>query len=84
MSELKALAADDEAMQNLTPEEEQEFIDKLTKFRKYKTTSVRANNAAAACDMLSTSDSINRQVSPSRTLGFGYMSITLFAYSSTT
>jgi hypothetical protein len=84
MSELKALAADDEAMQNLTPEEEQDFIDKLTEFREQKTTGVRANNAAAARDMLCTSDSINRQVSPSGTLGFGYMSIMFFAYSSTT
>ena len=82
MSELKALAADDEAMQNLTPEEEQEFINQLTEFREHKTTSVRANNAAAARNMLCTSDSINRQVSSSGTLSFGCISI-IFVYSST-
>jgi hypothetical protein len=64
MSELKALAADNEAMQNLMPEEEQEFINQLTEFRKHKMTSVCANNAAAARNMLCTSNSINQQVSP--------------------
>ena len=50
----------------LTKQQEQEFIDKLTDFREHKTTSARANNAAAARDMLCTSDSINTQVSHQR------------------
>jgi hypothetical protein len=66
LAELKALAANDEEMQNLTKQQEQEFIDKLVEFREHKTTSARANNAAAARDMLCTSDSINTQVSHQR------------------
>jgi hypothetical protein len=46
----------------LTEEQEQEFLDKLTEHREHKTTSARASNAAAARDMLCTSDTINREV----------------------
>ena len=53
-------------MQNLTKQQEQEFVDKLVEFREHKTTSARANNAAATRDMLCTSDSINTQVSHQR------------------
>jgi len=60
LAELKALA---EQEQELTEEQEQEFLDKLAEHREHKTTSARASNAAAARDMLCTSDAINREVS---------------------
>ena len=47
----------------MTEEQEQEFLDKLAEHREHKTTSAHASNAAAARDMLCTSDSINREVS---------------------
>jgi hypothetical protein len=58
--ELKALAEQDK---DLTEEQEQEFLDKLTEHHEHKTTSAHASNAAAACNMLCTSDAINREVS---------------------
>jgi hypothetical protein len=58
--ELKALAEQDK---DLTEEQEQEFLDKLAEHHEHKTTSAHASNAAAARDMLCTSDAINREVS---------------------
>jgi hypothetical protein len=83
LAELKALAANDEEMQNLTKQQEQEFIDKLVEFREHKTTSARANNAAAARDMLCTSDSINTQVSYWRARN-PYFPLSILLYHSST
>ena len=48
----------------MTEEQEQEFLDKLAEHREHKTTSACASNAAAARDILCTSDGINREVQP--------------------
>jgi transcription elongation GreA/GreB family factor len=62
LAELKSLVSNDERLQNLTAEEEEKLVQQLAEHRRLKTTSVRANNAAAARDMLCTTDTMVKEV----------------------
>jgi hypothetical protein len=62
LAELKSLVSNDERLQNLTAEEEEKLVQQLAEHRWLKTTSVRANNAAAARDMLCTTDTMVKEV----------------------
>lgn len=62
LQDLKNLVTSDEKLQNLTKEQEQMLMDKLVQHRDGKTTSVRSSNAAAARDILCTSDNIIKEV----------------------
>ena len=62
MAELKSLVSNDERLQNLTAEEEEKLVQQLAEHCRLKTTSVRANNAAAARDMLCTTDTMVKEV----------------------
>ena len=50
-------------MQDLTPKQKNEYILALAQDHDVKQHSVRANNAAAARDVLATSDCISKEVS---------------------
>jgi hypothetical protein len=63
LAELKNLVSNDERLQNLMAEEEETLIQQLAEHRRLKTTSMRANNAAAAHDILCTSDIMIKEVS---------------------
>ena len=53
----------DPKMQDLTPEQKNEYISALAQDRDVKQHGVRANNAAAARDVLATTDHISKEVS---------------------
>ena len=80
LAKLKGLTEQDK---DLTEEQEQEFLDKLAEHREHKTTSSCTSNAAAACNMLCTSDAINREVS-NCTAGNILITRILLEFSSTT
>ena len=58
------MVSQDPRMQNLTPEQKNGYISALAQDRDVKQHGVRANNAAAARDVLATTDRITREVSP--------------------
>ncbi|KAJ8585395.1 hypothetical protein M405DRAFT_721029, partial [Rhizopogon salebrosus TDB-379] len=58
LDEIRDLVKADDSMQNLTSEEQQEYIDKLNEHRALQNMSVRATNTAAARDVQSTLDNI--------------------------
>ncbi|KAH7904274.1 hypothetical protein BJ138DRAFT_1019348 [Hygrophoropsis aurantiaca] len=57
-NEIRELIKNDPAMQNLDSDQEESFINELNEFRKLQKFGMRANNAAAARDMLSTLDNV--------------------------
>ncbi|KAH7918001.1 hypothetical protein BV22DRAFT_1025317, partial [Leucogyrophana mollusca] len=58
--EIRELVKDDPDMQDLDSDQEQHYIDELNEYRKLRKFGMRANNAAAARDMLSTMDNVCR------------------------
>ncbi|KIJ58441.1 hypothetical protein HYDPIDRAFT_102650 [Hydnomerulius pinastri MD-312] len=56
--ELREMVATDPHMQDLTPEEEAKYIQELQEFRDNRTHGVRANNEAAARDVLLTANNV--------------------------
>jgi len=58
LAELKALVDDDDTFKNLSKEQEDELIDNLIEHRDNRKHGVRANNAAAARDILCTGDAM--------------------------
>ena len=62
LAELKNLVSNDKRLQNLTMEEEEKLVQQLAEHCRLKTTSVCANNVAAAHDMLCTMDIIIKEV----------------------
>ena len=64
LAELHKMVATDPKMQDLTDEKKEEYLSALSNTRDVQKLSVRANNAAAARDVLKTVESIQNQVSP--------------------
>ena len=62
LDEIRDLVKADNSMQNLTSEEQQEYIDRLNEHRALQNMSVRATNTAAARDVQSTLDNIFKMV----------------------
>lgn len=56
------MVKNDPKMQNLDPEEEEEYITALAEWRDIKVHGVRANNAAVAQDVFATTHRISREV----------------------
>jgi len=63
LAELRAMVANDSQMKNLRPEEKMAYIAALNEHREQKVVSVRANNSAAARDVLVTTERIVKEVS---------------------
>jgi hypothetical protein len=78
---LKALAADD--LENLMEDQKEALIQQLMEYHNSKTTSTHANNAAAACDVLCTSDAMIKEVSGYHMLILASSSSLLFLSSTT-
>lgn len=62
LAELKALVDDDAALKDLSKEQEEELINNLLEYRENRRSGVRANNAAAARDILCTGDTMTELV----------------------
>ncbi|KAG2135771.1 hypothetical protein DEU56DRAFT_737506 [Suillus clintonianus] len=58
LDEIREMVKDDEALQNLSLQDQQEYIDRLNEHRALRNMSVRASNTAAACDAQSTLDNV--------------------------
>ena len=63
LNEVRDMVLQDMNMQNLTDEAKDQYISTLAQARDVKQHGVRANNAAAAQDVLATTDRISREVS---------------------
>ncbi|KII92058.1 hypothetical protein PLICRDRAFT_154292 [Plicaturopsis crispa FD-325 SS-3] len=62
LAELKQLASQDNAMQNLSEDDKARLIAELVEYRKLKTTGARSSNQAAAKDFLGTADRVNGEL----------------------
>lgn len=63
MAELRNMVTNDPQTKSLTQDEKAAYIMALEEDRKKKVVSVRANNLAAARDVLATTDKIVKEVS---------------------
>jgi hypothetical protein len=61
---IKKLVDDDDSLQNLSKEQEREFIDKLKAHRDLKKTGIRKSNRSAAADTRYTVERLESEVCP--------------------
>ncbi|KIK16761.1 hypothetical protein PISMIDRAFT_15622 [Pisolithus microcarpus 441] len=62
LKEIQQMVKDDECLQNLSQEEMDQYVSMLEEHRDMKTHGVRANNVAAARDVLVTTDKIAKEL----------------------
>ncbi|KAI5988439.1 hypothetical protein EDD15DRAFT_2371489 [Pisolithus albus] len=62
LKEIQQMVKDDKRLQNLSQEEMDQYVSTLEEYRDTKTHSVRANNVAAARDVLATTDKIAKEL----------------------
>ncbi|KAG2111897.1 uncharacterized protein F5147DRAFT_771466 [Suillus discolor] len=75
LDEIRDLVKEDHSMHNLTPKEQQEYINKLNEHRALQNMSIRATNTAAARDVQSTLDNVFKMIALQFERGFMCVSL---------